>query len=74
MRIADVLRNKGAAVVTINPDATVRELLAGLTEQNIGAMVVVGAEGSSASCRSATSCASYTLTAPACCLARCPRS
>lgn len=23
MRIADVLRNKGAAVVTINPDATV---------------------------------------------------
>jgi CBS domain-containing protein len=45
MRIADVLRNKGAAVVTINPDATVRELLAGLTEQNIGAMVVVGAEG-----------------------------
>jgi len=45
MRIADVLRNKGAAVVTINPDATVRELLAGLAEQNIGAMVVVGAEG-----------------------------
>jgi len=30
MRIADVLRNKGAAVVTINPDATVRELIAGL--------------------------------------------
>ena len=30
MRIADVLRNKGAAVVTINPDATVKELLAGL--------------------------------------------
>lgn len=29
MRIADVLRNKGAAVVTINPDATVGELLAG---------------------------------------------
>ena len=45
MRIADVLRNKGAAVVTINPDATVRELLAGLAEQNIGAMVVVGADG-----------------------------
>lgn len=45
MRIADVLRNKGAAVVTINPDATVGELLAGLAEQNIGAMVVVGAEG-----------------------------
>jgi CBS domain-containing protein len=31
--------------VTINPEATVRELLAGLAEQNIGAMVVVGAEG-----------------------------
>ncbi|MDI3314016.1 MAG: CBS domain-containing protein [Mycobacterium sp.] len=45
MRIADVLRNKGAAVVTINPDATVRELLAGLAEHNIGAMVVVGSEG-----------------------------
>ena len=45
MRIADVLRNKGAAVMTINPEATVQELLAGLAEQNIGAMVVVGAEG-----------------------------
>ncbi len=45
MRIADVLRNKGAAVVTIHPDATVRELLAGLAEQNIGAMVVVGTDG-----------------------------
>jgi CBS domain-containing protein len=45
MRIADVLRNKGAAVVTIHPDATVQELLAGLAEQNIGAMVVVGGEG-----------------------------
>ena len=45
MRIADVLRNKGAAVTTINPEATVAELLAGLAEQNIGAMVVVGDEG-----------------------------
>jgi CBS domain-containing protein len=45
MRIGDVLRNKGAAVVTINPEATVGELLGGLAEQNIGAMVVVGAEG-----------------------------
>jgi CBS domain-containing protein len=45
MRIADVLRNKGAAVVTINSDATVQELLAGLAKQNIGAMVVVDAEG-----------------------------
>ena len=45
MRIGDVLRNKGAAVVTLNPDATVRELLAGLAQHNIGAMVVAGPEG-----------------------------
>ncbi|NDJ91302.1 CBS domain-containing protein [Mycolicibacter kumamotonensis] len=45
MRIADVLRNKGAAVVTIHPDATVMELLAGLAEHNIGAMVVIGPDG-----------------------------
>jgi CBS domain-containing protein len=45
MRIADVLRAKGAAVVTINPDATVTELLAGLAKHNIGAMVVVGPDG-----------------------------
>jgi CBS domain-containing protein len=45
MRIADVLQNKGPSVVTIDPDATVKELLAGLTEHNIGAMVVVGSDG-----------------------------
>src|SRR5271165_478119 len=45
MRIADVLRGKGGAVVTINPDATVSELLAGLADHNIGAMVVVGPDG-----------------------------
>lgn len=45
MRIADVLRNKGAAVTTIHPDATVTELVAGLAEHNIGAMVVVGPDG-----------------------------
>ena len=45
MRIADVLRNKGTAVVTISPEATVAELLAGLTELNIGAMVVLGPDG-----------------------------
>lgn len=45
MRIADVLRNKGAAVATISPEATVSQLLAGLHEMNIGAMVVVGPEG-----------------------------
>ncbi|WAL67430.1 CBS domain-containing protein [Amycolatopsis cynarae] len=45
MRIADVLRNKGTAVATVPPEATVAELLAGLAEHNIGAMVVVGPEG-----------------------------
>jgi CBS domain-containing protein len=45
MRIADVLRNKGSAVATITPETSVRELLAGLAEQNIGAMVVVGPSG-----------------------------
>lgn len=45
MRIADVLRNKGTAVATISPETTVTELLAGLTEMNIGAMVVIGPEG-----------------------------
>ncbi len=41
MRIADVLRAKGDDVATIAPDATVTELLAGLSWRNIGAMVVV---------------------------------
>jgi CBS domain-containing protein len=45
MRIADVLGNKGVSVVTIAPDATVKELLDGLAEHNIGAMVVVGSDG-----------------------------
>jgi len=45
MRIADVLRNKGSAVATISPDTTVTELLAGLAEHNIGAMVVAASDG-----------------------------
>jgi CBS domain-containing protein len=45
MRIADVLRGKGSAVATISPDATVAELLAGLADHNIGAMVVAGPDG-----------------------------
>jgi len=44
MQIADVLRNKGSAVATITPDATVRDLLAGLAEHNIGAMVVADSD------------------------------
>jgi CBS domain-containing protein len=40
MRISDVLRAKGGQVVTIAPDATVRELVELLAEHNIGAVVV----------------------------------
>ena len=45
MRIADVLRNKGAAVATVAPETTVSELLADLAKHNIGAMVVIGTGG-----------------------------
>ena len=45
MRIADVLRSKGSAVATVTPQTTVGELLAGLAEHNIGAMVVLGPDG-----------------------------
>jgi CBS domain-containing protein len=41
MRIADVLRNKGAGVLTVAPDMTVRDLLDVLVTRNVGAMVVV---------------------------------
>lgn len=41
MRIADVLRRKGSEVAKIAPTASVSELLAGLAEHNVGAMVVV---------------------------------
>jgi CBS domain-containing protein len=39
-RIADVLRGKGSAVATIQPDAPVSELLTLLVDRNIGAVVV----------------------------------
>jgi len=45
MRIADVLRSKGTEVATISPTATVSELLAELSENNIGAMVVLADDG-----------------------------
>ena len=45
MRISDVLTSKpGDQVITIGPDATVRELLGLLAQHNIGA-VVVSADG-----------------------------
>ena len=41
MKINDVIRGKPSqAVVTISPDATVRELIALLAEHNVGALVV----------------------------------
>ncbi|APE35314.1 histidine kinase [Nocardia mangyaensis] len=40
MRIAEILRNKGAAVTTVEPQASVRALLTVLAERNIGAVVV----------------------------------
>lgn len=45
MRIADVLRNKGAGVLTIAPDTLISDLLSGLVTRNVGAMVVVGPDG-----------------------------
>ncbi len=44
MHISDVLRGKGADVVTVTPDTTVRDLLEVLNEFRIGA-VVVSADG-----------------------------
>ena len=41
MRIADVLRGKGSAVATVDPSATVSELLGMLSDRNVGALPVV---------------------------------
>lgn len=45
MRIADLLRTKGPEVATVTEYATVTELLTGLAEHNIGAMVVTDPTG-----------------------------
>lgn len=46
MRISEVMRAKAhAGIVTISPEAGVRELIATLAEHNIGAVVVTGPEG-----------------------------
>ncbi|GAA2801153.1 CBS domain-containing protein [Crossiella cryophila] len=45
MRIADVLRTKGSTVATVEPGNTVTELLTVLAEHNVGALVVVGPDG-----------------------------
>lgn len=43
MRIADVLRGKGSDVLTIDPSATVAELIARIAGRNVGALPVVDA-------------------------------
>jgi CBS domain-containing protein len=40
MRISEILRSKGGEVMTVEPEAKVRRLLALLAEHNIGAVVV----------------------------------
>jgi CBS domain-containing protein len=40
MNVDGILRSKGARVVTIRPDASVADLVAGLRDAGIGAMVV----------------------------------
>ena len=45
MRIADLLRNKGDWVATVRPESSITDLLAGLAEHNVGAMVVVADDG-----------------------------
>jgi CBS domain-containing protein len=45
VRISDVLKNKGAGVLTVAQDTTVSDLLTGLVTRNVGAMVVTSPEG-----------------------------
>lgn len=40
MRISDILRHKGSGVQTVRGDATVADLLARLSNHNVGALVV----------------------------------
>jgi len=44
VKISDILRYKGTAVVTIAPTESVRDLLARLAEHNVGALVVADSE------------------------------
>lgn len=46
MRISDILHSKGTTVVTVRPDASIRDLVNVLVEHNIGA-AIVSADGSS---------------------------
>lgn len=41
MRIADVLRNKGPVVATVDPDLSVEDMIGELARNNVGALVVM---------------------------------
>ena len=45
MNIASLLAKKGAKVVTVQPEQTIRQALTLLAEHNIGALVVVDGQG-----------------------------
>ena len=45
MLVSEVLKSKGDAVFTVEPDATLRRAAALLGEQRVGALVVMGADG-----------------------------
>lgn len=47
MRISEVIRRKGGAVITIAPDATIAQLLEFLDEHRIGCVVVSADDGES---------------------------
>lgn len=42
MKISDILHHKGAEVITVRPDASIRDLVTLLGERNIGAVIVSG--------------------------------
>jgi CBS domain-containing protein len=44
MQIADILRTKGTAVITVAPDAPIQDAMRTLVEHGIGALVVVDGE------------------------------
>ncbi len=46
MRVQDILRRKGADVVTIGPERTVHDAIQLLVDHNIGGLVVTDADGS----------------------------
>jgi len=45
MQVRDVLKAKGGRIITIGLDATVRDAIARLVENNIGSLPVIGPDG-----------------------------